>query len=547
MILLSSFLLAGCLAVSAASDHVTAGALAAAFPGLEALPPETPLTLAPAPGVRRVFRIPELRRIAARFAVPAPEAEICVERPVAPLDPDTLLEIFKKALPDARIELLDFSHRPVPAGSLEFPASGLREGVAGSLWTGSVRYGGTHQFAVWARVKVLATVRRVVALGDLPSGQAITTKVMVGSGPVQGLPRVMIDFGTGMKTPLTKDDRERLLEYLRSAGALDKRAQYHGSTRRGYAIEPGAGDLEGGLVADGDDFVDVVPAQNVGHKAGADALYLVGRRLATREDWAVRRFYSNSFKGRLLRLDVLADTSDGPACADAGDQDIGTPVGVIPNLGSGGFEVNFGVGGVVKLLRHETVWGLGENLLGFGDRALHSVWTGSENDFRAKGKEQHAPLKAHGFRHGENEFVASGGCHESQSYAGVAAGRLDQHGFAGLDFPCALGLRDHADADAILHAGAGILAFQFRHHLGGAAFCHFVQPDQRSVANQFGDVICDLHSRLSLRRFEFTTLILTLANEAYYLTTEKLSPRLTASRSEFFGSLLSHKACLLRN
>lgn len=36
-----------------------------------------------------------------------------------------------------------------------------------------------------------------------PSGQAITTKLMVGSGPVTGLPRAMLDFGTGMKTPLT--------------------------------------------------------------------------------------------------------------------------------------------------------------------------------------------------------------------------------------------------------------------------------------------------------------------------------------------------------
>jgi flagella basal body P-ring formation protein FlgA len=174
MILFSSFLLAGCLAVGAASDQVTAGVLAVAFPGLEALPRETPLTLAPIPGVTRVFRIPELRRIAARFAVPAPAAEICVERPVAPLDADTLLEILKKELPAARIELLEFSRRPVPAGSLEFRASGLHQGPAGSLWTGSVRYGGTHQFPIWARVKVLATVVRVVAVGELRPGQAIT-------------------------------------------------------------------------------------------------------------------------------------------------------------------------------------------------------------------------------------------------------------------------------------------------------------------------------------------------------------------------------------
>ena len=41
------------------------------------------------------------------------------------------------------------------------------------------------------------------ALFTDPTGQPITTKVMVGSGPVQGSPRAMIDFGTGMKTPLT--------------------------------------------------------------------------------------------------------------------------------------------------------------------------------------------------------------------------------------------------------------------------------------------------------------------------------------------------------
>jgi monoamine oxidase len=44
---------------------------------------------------------------------------------------------------------------------------------------------------------------------------------------------------------LTNDDIEKVIEYLRRAGALDNKAQYTGSSRRGYAIEPGAGDLEG--------------------------------------------------------------------------------------------------------------------------------------------------------------------------------------------------------------------------------------------------------------------------------------------------------------
>jgi len=63
MIHLAAFALAACLAVGAGSDQVLAGDLAAAFPEWRAVPPETPLALAPAPGVQRVFRLPELRRL----------------------------------------------------------------------------------------------------------------------------------------------------------------------------------------------------------------------------------------------------------------------------------------------------------------------------------------------------------------------------------------------------------------------------------------------------------------------------------------------------
>ena len=45
--------------------------------------------------------------------------------------------------------------------------------------------------------------------------------------------------------PLTDADREALLEYLRRAGALDEKAIYKGSARRGYTTMPGAGDLPG--------------------------------------------------------------------------------------------------------------------------------------------------------------------------------------------------------------------------------------------------------------------------------------------------------------
>jgi flagella basal body P-ring formation protein FlgA len=98
-----------------------------------------------------------------------------VERPVAPLDPAGLLEAMKSSLPQARIEILEYSRQPAPPGELEFPRQGLREGSPrnGALWSGSVRYAGNRRFLIWARVKVTVGVRRVLAMADLKAGQRI--------------------------------------------------------------------------------------------------------------------------------------------------------------------------------------------------------------------------------------------------------------------------------------------------------------------------------------------------------------------------------------
>src|SRR5205085_1760367 len=128
--------------------------LAPAFPALAEVPPDTSLGRAPFPGVSRIFHVPELRSLAERLhALPAPEDEICIQRPVAVLDAAQILDAMKRELPEARIELLDFSRQPAPLGTLEFPVSGLRQTGSG-YWNGSVRYGANQRFHVWAKVKV---------------------------------------------------------------------------------------------------------------------------------------------------------------------------------------------------------------------------------------------------------------------------------------------------------------------------------------------------------------------------------------------------------
>jgi flagella basal body P-ring formation protein FlgA len=174
MMPLAAFALAGCLAVGADRDRILAGDLAAGFPEWAAVPAETPLGLAPAPGVPRVFRLLELRRLAERWSLsPVPDREICVTRPVAVLTAARLLAAMQSEMPAAHIELLDFSRQPAPEGTLVFPVSGLRQGLTGGYWSGYVAYGGTHRFTLWARVKVMVARARVVAAEDLKPGVAL--------------------------------------------------------------------------------------------------------------------------------------------------------------------------------------------------------------------------------------------------------------------------------------------------------------------------------------------------------------------------------------
>jgi flagella basal body P-ring formation protein FlgA len=171
--ILAAAAVAGCLAVAPAADEILLRDIASAFAATAAVSLDTVIALAPAPGVERRFELGELQRIAARLRLPEPEREACVTRPAAPLDPARLLAALQSAMPNARIELLDFSRYPVPDGVLEFPPDGLRPVSSAAIWSGSIRYGGRHRVAIWARVNVSVAAPRVIAVRDLPAGRPI--------------------------------------------------------------------------------------------------------------------------------------------------------------------------------------------------------------------------------------------------------------------------------------------------------------------------------------------------------------------------------------
>ena len=176
-----ALLLAACLPLRGDGDQITAADLAAGEPAFGQIPPQTTLGPAPLPGARRVFTVTELQRMAEHYGLSAsPQRPVCLERTVAPLDPARLLEAMQTALgvPDARIEIVEYSRFPAPQGAMEFARGDLGTPPPGRaqtavLWKGSVRYGGGRRFSIWARVRILWRVECIVATQTLVAGRAI--------------------------------------------------------------------------------------------------------------------------------------------------------------------------------------------------------------------------------------------------------------------------------------------------------------------------------------------------------------------------------------
>lgn len=166
---------AGCLAVE--GERLLASDLALAVPAFRALPADTVLGWAPAPGARRLLGAAELARLAARHGLKVAEAPaVCIERAMAPLSPERLLEALGRAVgrEDARIELVDYPRRAVPRGELEFDRAQLAAPSGGiALWRGRLRYDGGRSLPVWARVRITAPGRRVVATENLAPGRPV--------------------------------------------------------------------------------------------------------------------------------------------------------------------------------------------------------------------------------------------------------------------------------------------------------------------------------------------------------------------------------------
>lgn len=155
--------------------------LARALPVFSSLPRDAVIGYSPAPGASRVFLPPEFKRLGMKYGVTVTDnARVCFERKMHPLAEKAVRAAIVASLdtPQARLEIVAMSKAPVPEGKLEFPPSGLSavnmvDPATPVIWNGYVLYDKARKFAVWARVRAIATMTRVVAVEPLLPGKPV--------------------------------------------------------------------------------------------------------------------------------------------------------------------------------------------------------------------------------------------------------------------------------------------------------------------------------------------------------------------------------------
>ena len=192
-------------------DRILAKHAAERAPIFKTVPPDTVLSFGPSVGNRRIVSKREVERWAARFALTLP-ADIqsdgmCFERAAHPLSRGEVEAAIRRSLPkggDIRIELVEISRFPAPAGVLEFPLSGAvpppksRPGDP-FLWHGQLRGDSGGTYGCWARVRLIA------------KRQAVRTRVDLGQGKSLGADE--LEAFTAPTCPLLSAKDERIQDY----------------------------------------------------------------------------------------------------------------------------------------------------------------------------------------------------------------------------------------------------------------------------------------------------------------------------------------------
>ncbi len=171
---------AGCLPVSGV--RIVAKDLAPLNPAWADAAVTEDLGPAPAPGYHRIITAAGIAAWASRNKlVPAAAAGACFEWRLEPVSRERIAAAISSAFPPGTVvEIVDHSRFLAPAGELTFPRSGLNlppgaSSVRPAMWRGQLTYAPGRSVPVWAKIKAVASISRVVAVEALPALKTIAS------------------------------------------------------------------------------------------------------------------------------------------------------------------------------------------------------------------------------------------------------------------------------------------------------------------------------------------------------------------------------------
>lgn len=170
----------GCHSIE--NEMILARDVTAVVPGFGPVAGDFHLGYVPGTGAPRIFRGADLQRIAKNQGVDILDLpDVCFALRTFIPQPEDIRAAMRQTLADvpgiatARIEISASSQHPAPFGKLIFPRTGMQQPTASQpeiLWRGYVHHS-ESDFPVWARVRIIANMTRVVATANIPSGKPI--------------------------------------------------------------------------------------------------------------------------------------------------------------------------------------------------------------------------------------------------------------------------------------------------------------------------------------------------------------------------------------
>jgi hypothetical protein len=261
-----------------------------------------------------------------------------------------------------------------------------------------------------------------------------------------------------------------------------------------FASEP-AGHRERLGVGDALVPVDEGRVEGRGPEVLTDALDVVAVDVVTRVDRALGVDPDDAHRRPGDLAEVPAGAGDRAARADAGDEVGEPPLGVAPDLGTGGLVVAARTVRVGVLVGLEGAGDLAHQAVGDAVIRVRVVGLdirGGHDDLRTV-RPQHRPLVLGDLvGHDEDAAVPALLRDEGEADAGVAAGGLDDHS-PGLQQAVALGGVDDVRSDAVFGRAAGVELLDLRENRGGDAVGDAGETDKGGVADEVGDALGVTH------------------------------------------------------